>query len=260
VSTARAGGRAPASGGRPIVGVTAYEEQARWGDWDLTAALLPASYVRSIERAGAVPLIVPVQQLEPDDARRLVERVDGLVLAGGPDVDPARYGDDRHPETTEATESRLRRDAVELALVEAASATPTPTLAICRGVQVLNVARGGGLVQHLPDVSGGSHGGVPGGFGSHEVRLEPGSVLAEAVGNHVVAVPTRHHQAIDGSRLGEGLEPVAWADDGTVEAVEDRSLPFLVGVQWHPEAGDDPSLFAAFVEAARGAMLARRAG
>ena len=251
-----AGTKAP----RPVVGVTAYEEQARWGDWDLTADLLPASYVRAIERAGAIAVLVPVQQLEPEDAVRLVERLDGLVLSGGPDVDPARYGDDRHPETTESTASRLRRDAIELTLVEAVSGGLVPTLAICRGIQVLNVARGGGLVQHLPEVSAGAHAGTPGGFASHEVKLEPGTVVARAIGRDTAEVRTRHHQAVDPARLGRGLEPVAWADDGTVEAVEDSSLPFLVGVQWHPEAGDDPSLFLALVDAARRAMLARRAG
>jgi putative glutamine amidotransferase len=240
---------------RPVVGVTTYEEQARWNDWDLPAVLLPVSYVSALAKAGALPVLVPVQELEPADARRLVDRLDGLVLTGGPDVDPEEYGADRHPETTEATESRRRRDAVELALLEAVSATPT--LAICRGVQVLNVARGGSLVQHLPEVATGAHGGVVGGFGSHPVRLDEGSLLVKAVGRVEMEVAARHHQAVDPEALGRGLVPVAWAEDGTVEALEDPSVPFLVGVQWHPEAGADPSLFEAFVEAARSAMLRR---
>jgi putative glutamine amidotransferase len=249
---------ARSSNDRPVVGITTYEERARWADWDLPAALLPASYVRAVEAAGAIPLLVPAQELSADDARRLVDRLDGLVLAGGHDVDPDRYGAARHPETTPPTERRRCRDACELALVGAVSSRPTPTLAICRGIQVLNVARGGSLLQHLPDAGDATHDGVPGGFGSHPVRLEAGSVLARAFDRDAIEVPTRHHQAIDPAGLGRGLTPVAWAEDGTIEAVEDRSLPFLLGVQWHPEAGDDPSLFDALVEAARRALRASR--
>lgn len=231
---------------RPVIGITAYEEQAAWNQWDARASLLPASYVRSVEAAGGLALLIPVQQLSVEDARELLSRLDGIVLSGGPDVNPSRYGADRHARTGT---SRDERDDVELTVIEAAHTERLPTLAICRGLQVLNVARGGTLVQHLPDVVGhGEHSPMANGHGVHDVRIEAGTLLAQAVGWERAGVPTHHHQAID--RLGDGLVVSAWADDATIEAVEDRSVPFLVGVQWHPEAGTDLSLFRALVGAA----------
>jgi gamma-glutamyl-gamma-aminobutyrate hydrolase PuuD len=239
---------------RPVIGITAYEEQAVWNQWDARASLLPASYVRSVEAAGGLAMLIPVQQLSGEDARELLTRLDGVVLSGGPDVNPSRYGADRNARTGA---SRDERDGVELSLVEAAVAGALPTLAICRGLQVLNVARGGTLVQHLPDVVGhGEHSPVANGHGVHDVRVEPGTLLADAVDWERAGVPTHHHQAID--RLGGGLVVTAWADDGTIEAVEDRSVPFLIGVQWHPEAGTDLSLFRALVAAAARASAVTR--
>jgi gamma-glutamyl-gamma-aminobutyrate hydrolase PuuD len=231
---------------RPIIGITAYEEQARWNQWDKRASLLPASYVHSVEAAGGVAMLIPVQELSVEDARRLLSRLDGVVLSGGPDVDPGRYGADAHAATSVP---RSERDELEATLVEAARREQLPTLAICRGLQVLNVARGGTLLQHLPDVVGdASHAPVANDHGLHDVRVQPGTLLAKAVGWERSGVPTAHHQAID--RLGEGLVASAWADDGTIEGVEDPSIPFLLGVQWHPEAGDDLSLFHALVDSA----------
>ncbi len=231
---------------RPVVGVTCYEETASFASWELTAALLPARYVRALERAGASVLLVPPQRLAPGEAAGLCARLDGLVLAGGADVDPARYGAAAHPETVVAGGER---DALELGLVTAAAEDGLPTLAICRGLQVLNVARGGSLVQHLPDVVGHDlHSPVRDGYADHDVRLVPGSRLASLLGVEEAGVPTHHHQAID--VLGDGLVATAHAGDGVIEAVEDPSLPFLLGVQWHPEVGADPSLFEALVAVA----------
>jgi gamma-glutamyl-gamma-aminobutyrate hydrolase PuuD len=231
---------------RPVIGITAYEETASWNQWSALASLLPARYVQSVERAGGIALLIPVQDLSAGDARALLRRLDGVIVSGGPDVNPDRYGQTPHPETGRPRDSR---DDVEATLLEAAADDALPTLAICRGLQVLNVLRGGSLLQHLPDVVGhGGHSPDPQGHGPHEVRVEPGTLLAELVGWERAEVPTHHHQAVD--RLGEGLVATAWATDGTVEGVEDRSVPFLVGVQWHPEAGEDLSLFRGLVAAA----------
>jgi putative glutamine amidotransferase len=231
---------------RPVIGITAYEEQARWNQWDKRASLLPANYVHSVEAAGGLALLIPVQQLTVDAARRLLSRLDAVILSGGPDVDPARYGAEAH---TATSVPRSERDDLESTLLQAAEHQQVPTLAICRGLQVLNVSRGGTLSQHLPDVVGNlAHAPLPNDHGRHDVRVQPGTRLADAVGWETSDVPTAHHQAID--RLGTGLVASAWAADGTIEGVEDRSVPFLLGVQWHPEAGDDLSLFRALVTAA----------
>lgn len=232
---------------RPVVGITCYEEEAQWGDWERRAALLPVSYVRALERAGAIPVLIPPQPLTPEEAGQVVARFDGIVIAGGNDVDPSHYGATAHERTVVAGGER---DALELATVKAAAESALPTLAICRGLQVLNVARGGTLIQHLPDVLGhDEHSPVPGGYGNHEVELEEGSQLASILSWRRAGVPAHHHQAIE--VIGEGLRATAHTRDGIVEAVEDPSRPFLIGVQWHPEAGEDPAIFEAFVAAAR---------
>jgi gamma-glutamyl-gamma-aminobutyrate hydrolase PuuD len=232
---------------RPVIGITAYEETATWNQWSALASLLPARYVQSVEGAGGMPLLIPVQELSAEDARALLGRLDGVIVSGGPDVNPERYGQAPHPETGRPRDTR---DEIEATVLEAAMSDEIPTLAICRGLQVLNVARGGTLLQHLTDAVGhGGHTPDPRGHGPHEVRVQPGTLLADLVGWEHADVPTHHHQAVD--RLGEGLVATAWAADDTIEGVEDRSVPFLVGVQWHPEAGEDLSLFRGLVAAAR---------
>jgi putative glutamine amidotransferase len=247
---------APASrpAGRPVIGVTAYEEEAGWNQWEaVEAALVPARYVRSVEHAGGIPVLIPVQDLTPEDAHHLLSRLDGVILTGGPDVEPRRYGADPHPKTGTP---RSARDATESAICAASTGSALPILAICRGLQILNVVRGGTLHQHLPDlVEHDEHAPYPRGYGDHKVSVEPGSLIAGIVGWDSAPVPTHHHQAID--HLGKQLTATAWADDGTIEAVEDPSLPFLVGVQWHPEVGEDPGLFVGLVAAAAAFSAAR---
>ncbi|MGH9072698.1 MAG: gamma-glutamyl-gamma-aminobutyrate hydrolase family protein [Acidimicrobiales bacterium] len=228
---------------RPVVGLTAYRESARWGAWEAPAVLLPAAYLDQVAGAAGIPVVLPP---EAADAKELAARLNGLVLTGGADVDPALYEATAHPK---AGEPRPERDAAELAYLRAILGRDVPVLAICRGMQVLNVALGGSLHQHLPDVVGHEgHAPVPGTYGSHGLRVAGGSRLGEVVGLHPAPVPSHHHQAVD--RLGIGLVAVAWADDETVEALEDPGHRFLIGVQWHPEVGEDPSLFRALVEAA----------
>ena len=228
---------------RPLIGITAYVTPAKWGVWDAETALVPATYVAAVERAGGRPMLVPPSE---DAVEETLAALDGLLLPGGSDLDPRLYGQEPHPETYGVV---AERDRGELALLTGALERDMPLLAICRGSQVLNVARGGDLVQHLPEVVGHDrHKELPGVFGDHDVSLDPRSRLGELLGEHA-PIKSHHHQGL--GRLGEGLREVAWADDGTIEAVEDPERPFLVGVLWHPEAGEDDALFTALVEAAR---------
>jgi len=234
--------------GAPLIGISAYCENARWGVWEAQAMVLPRRYADRISAAGGIPVLLPpVPGIE--DA---LGRLDGLMLSGGGDIDPARYRAEPVPQVTSVREER---DTAEFALLAAATSRHLPVLGICRGLQVINVARGGSLHQHLPDVVGhDGHAPVPGAFGAHPVHVAPGSRLSGILGREEVdapiTTPTHHHQAVD--RLGEGLVPTAWAADGTIEAFEvDDGGSFVVAVQWHPEAGDDPSLFRALVTAAQ---------
>ena len=228
---------------RPVIGITAYAEQARWGVWEAPAALIPLAYVSAIERAGGRPLLVPPSE---DGIEETLAVLDGLLFSGGSDIDPDAYGAEAHPETNGV---RPERDQAELALLEAALARDMPVLAVCRGSQVLNVALGGDLVQHLPEVVGHErHKHTPGVFADHGVEILPGTRLQEVVGEHA-PVKSHHHQGY--GRLGEGLREAARADDGTVEAIEDPSRRFALGVLWHPEEGEDAALFRALVEEAR---------
>ena len=228
---------------RPIVGVTSYVEQARFGAWDVPAALIPLSYVQAIERAGGRALVVPPAE---DGVEETLDALDGLLLSGGSDLDPSLYGEDAHPETRNI---RPQRDLAEMALLRAALARDLPVLAVCRGSQVLNVARGGNLVQHLPEALGTqAHRETPGVFSDHGVEVDPDSRLGGIVGASV-DVKSHHHQGY--GELGEGLRVVARAEDGTVEAVEDPERRFAVGVLWHPEEGEDAALFEALVAEAR---------
>jgi putative glutamine amidotransferase len=231
----------------PVIGISAYSQNARWGTWDLPAVLLPRRYTDMVIRAGGLPVLLP----PADGLAGLLPRLDGLVLSGGGDLDPALYGAEPH---AEAGPPNPARDAAELELCSEALASGLPLLGICRGLQVINVALGGTLHQHLPDLVGNdSHSPQETGYGSHKVSVAAGSQLSALLGRTEAAVPTHHHQAID--RLGSGLVATAWTDDGVIEAVEfgqpdENADRFMVGVQWHPEAGDDPSLFNALIAAA----------
>ena len=228
---------------RPLIGISSYlEDSARWGVWEAPAALLPVGYHRQVQRAGGLAALLP-PDTGPDAAAATVGRLDGLVIAGGPDVEPARYGAARDPRSGPPAPER---DGWELALIEAALAAGLPLLGICRGMQLLNVALGGTLHQHV-----GGHQGRPGTFVDHEVTPVPGSLLADLLSPAPLAVPTHHHQAV--AVLGPGLTATAHAADGTVEALELPSADgFVLAVQWHPEAADDTRLVEALVTAAGG--------
>ncbi|WP_018549133.1 gamma-glutamyl-gamma-aminobutyrate hydrolase family protein [Streptomyces sp. LaPpAH-108] len=228
------------TGRPPLIGVSTYlEGAARWGVWELPAALLPAAYPRLVQRAGGIAALLPPDA--PERAAATVARLDGLVIAGGPDVDPARYGAERSPRTGPPAPER---DAWELALIGAALEARVPLLGICRGLQLLNVALGGSLVQHLD-----GHVEAVGVFGTHPVTPVAGTLYAKIAPEETAHVPTYHHQCVD--RLGRGLVPSAHAADGTVEAVELPSAGgWVLGVQWHPEMGEDVRVMRALVEAA----------
>lgn len=228
---------------RPVIGITTYAQQASWGVWNLPAALIPLDYVDAVERAGGRPVLIPPSE---QGVAETLETLDGIVFSGGADIDPSLYGAEPHPETDVP---QTRRDAGELALLTAALERDMPTLAICRGFQLLNIARGGDLVQHLPEeVASDEHKQLPGVFTQHPVEMKDGTRLASMVGARS-DVTSHHHQGI--GRLGDGLVEAAWAGDGTLEGVEDPSQRFVVGVQWHPEAGEDAALFTNLVEEAR---------
>jgi anthranilate synthase component 2/putative glutamine amidotransferase len=227
---------------RPLIGITTYREQARWGTWHVPAVLLPASYAEAIAEVGGEPVLLPTGAATVD----VVARLDGLVLAGGADVEPERYGQRPGPWTTVL---RPDRDATELAVLHAALDRDLPLLAICRGMQLLNVALGGDLLQHLPDVPDTEcHDPGPGLFARREVRTAPGSELDRVLGP-TAAVDCHHHQALD--RVAPELTPSGWSEDGLVEAVEAAGRRFCLAVQWHPEAGPGRGLFAALVSAAQ---------
>ncbi|HEX9042146.1 MAG TPA: gamma-glutamyl-gamma-aminobutyrate hydrolase family protein [Trebonia sp.] len=225
-----------------VIGLTTYAEPARTLVWQREFALLHASYVAATERGGGVAILLPPQRSGADE---VLDRIDGLVLTGGADVDPARYGE-APGERTSAP--RAARDEWEIALARAALDRDIPLLAICRGLQLLNVVLGGSLHQHLPDVAGHEgHQPSPGVFGAVEVNIEPGTRTAELIGSRL-RVSCHHHQAL--ARLAPGLKVTGRAGDGTVEAVEVPGQSFAIGVQWHPEEdGEDGRLFAALVSA-----------
>jgi putative glutamine amidotransferase len=231
----------------PVIGLTTYLEQAQTGVWDVRAGFLPAAYFQGVNQAGGVAMLLPPQPVDADIAERVLDGLDGLVITGGKDIDPAAYGQAPHPATDEPGR---QRDAWEFKLLDSALTRQLPLLGICRGAQVLNVALGGSLHQHLPDVIG--HPGHRAGnavFTTLPVRTVPGTRLAALVGESVDA-HCYHHQAI--AELGEGLIVSAWDADGVVEALELPGDGFVLAVQWHPEESlDDLRLFAAIVEAGR---------
>jgi gamma-glutamyl-gamma-aminobutyrate hydrolase PuuD len=235
---------------KPLIGITSYAQPAKWGAWELPAALIPLDYVDSVERSGGRPLIVPPSE---DGVEEALDVLHGIVFSGGADIGPSHYLAEPHPETDVP---QLRRDAGELALLRAALDRDLPTLAICRGFQLLNVARGGDLVQHLPETLGDSrHREVKGVFSEHPVEIKDGTRLANLLGARQPAVKSSHHQGV--GRLGDGLVETAWAEDGTLEGLEDPEKRFAVGVLWHPEAGEDKRLFDALVAEAREYMVSR---
>jgi putative glutamine amidotransferase len=215
---------------RPVIGLCAAVERARWSAWDDEAVLLPRGYSDAVQRAGGIALLLP-----PDpDVSGILELLDGLILAGGAD-----YGE--NPE----------RDAFEIALGLAALDADLPLLGVCRGMQLMNIARGGTLIEHLPDVVGHEdHRAVLGAFGDHDVRLASGSLAARAAGAETQPTKSHHHQAVD--QIGDGFQVTGWAVvDALPEAFEDPSRRFALGVQWHPEADPASREIAALVEAAR---------
>jgi gamma-glutamyl-gamma-aminobutyrate hydrolase PuuD len=227
--------------GKPIVGITTYLTPAAWGAWQQDAALVPAAYVRAVVRAGGAPLLVP-----PGAAyEETLDTVDGLIFSGGSDLDPELYGEEAHAETAGWFRER---DDFELGLMQAALARDVPLLAICRGSQVLNVALGGDLEQHVPDrVQTNVHKETPGVFAEHDVAVLPDTKLSSILGDRA-DVKSHHHQGY--GELGTGLNEAARAPDGTVEALEDPTRRFTVGVLWHPEEGQDMALFEALVREA----------
>ena len=228
----------------PVIGLTTYREQAAWGVWHQRADLLPAQYAGAVEAVGGVPLLLPPVTTS-GAAEAVVARLHGLVVSGGADVDPSRYGAEAHPRSAGW---RPDRDAWELALLDAADAARLPVLGVCRGMQLMAVHAGGALDQHTPDLVGHDE-HSPGGdaFGSVSVATEPGSRLAALVGEQVT-VSCHHHQSV---RDAPGFRAVATASDGTLEAIETPTERFCVAVQWHPETAADVGLLAGLVDAAR---------
>lgn len=227
---------------RPVIGLSSYRETARWGAWEQPADLLPAEYARAVEAAGGIPVLLPPN--DPVTAAEVVGRLDGLVISGGADVSPTRYGE---APGDHVVSWRDDRDAWELALLDAADAVALPVLGVCRGMQVMAVHAGGRLAQHVPDVVGHERHN-PGGdqYGSTDIRLESGTRLAALLPEGVVGT-CHHHQSV---AEHPGFAAVAWADDGLLEAIEAPGDRFRLGIQWHPEAADDARLFAGLVRAA----------
>jgi putative glutamine amidotransferase len=229
---------------RPVIGICTALEKAAWGSWQATLVnLSPRSYSLTVQAAGGLALLLPPDDEVAEQPGDVLDLVDGLLLAGGSDLDPTSYGARPHPETGPTWPER---DRFELGLAHAALRRDMPVLGVCRGMQMLNVALGGTLEQHLDDVA--THRHTPGAFSDHEVRLEAGSLAARVVGGELTAVKSHHHQGID--ELGEGLVAVGWADD-VVEAIELPGKRFALGVLWHPEEDERSNVIGALVEAAR---------
>jgi putative glutamine amidotransferase len=242
----------------PLIGICAAVERATWGVWDQPAVLLPRTYITAVQAAGAVVLMLPPDAAVSADPDIVLDVIDGLLLAGGADVDPELYGAARAPQTQHSVRER---DDFEIALTRRALERDIPFLGICRGMQLLNVAQGGTLIQDLPSVLGHQeHLRVPGSFetADHPVHLAPTSVAAQAAGEEHHTTFSHHHQAVD--RLGEDLVVSGWADiDDLPEAIELPDKRFALGVQWHPEADVASQIIATLVEEAREYALARAA-
>jgi putative glutamine amidotransferase len=233
----------------PNIGVTCNLETVRYGGlWDEAAAMVPLTYVRAVARAGARPLLLAPTPSDLADPRELLDLLDGVLVTGGADLHAGAYGEPAHPET-DATSAE--RDEFELLLVRTAAERDLPCLGICRGMQVVNVAYGGALEQHLPDrLAEDIHRGEDGTFADHQVEVEAGSLAALAAGATQVSVKSYHHQGV--ARIGDGLRVTARAaGDGTAEAIEDARRRFMLGVLWHPEEDEADRLIGAFVRECR---------
>jgi putative glutamine amidotransferase len=242
---------------RVVIGICAAVERARWTVWDQTAVMTPRSYVEAVHRCGAMALMLPPDPgltADPDEA---LDLLDGLMLAGGSDIDPEFYGEPAHRLTVDTVPER---DSFELAMTRRALELDLPVLGICRGMQVLNVARGGNLIQDVPERLGHSeHRRVSGSFdgADHLVRLTPGSLAARAAGEERHSTKSHHHQGVE--RIGAGLVVSGWSElDDLPEAIEDPTRTFALGVQWHPEADEKSRLIGELVAAAGGRRAQRR--
>ena len=243
---------------RPVIGLCTALERARWSVWDQQAFLLPRSYIDAVLRAGGVAVMLPPDERAIDDPDTLLELLDGLILAGGADIDPDAYGAERHSKTAGTVPER---DTFEIALTRRAFELDLPLLGICRGMQLMNVARGGTLLQHLPEShSHHEHRRNPGSFdgADHDVRLTEGSLAARAAGETTHGTKSHHHQGVE--RLGEGMEVTGWSTlDELPEAIEVPGSRFALGVQWHPEADEASRLIEALVAEAAVAKAAASA-
>ncbi len=242
---------------RPVIGIVAALEQASYGVWNSLCALTPYAYVQAVQRAGGLAVLLPADAELAAEPEQILDRLDGLLLAGGSDLDPAAYGHEPHPETAGVVRVR---DELELGLMRAAWDRDVPVLGICRGMQVINVARGGTLIQHLPDAVGhGDHRRTLGsldGDSEHDVELEAGSLAARAAGEPTHATRSHHHQGVD--ELGAGLVISGRSVLDTLpEAIEAPERTYVLGVQWHPEADPDSSVVESLVEEARAYRASR---
>lgn len=238
-----------ASEGRPcVLGISAAVDRVRWGPWEEEVTMQTRAFSRAVQEAGAVALLLPPDEALDEAPDALLDRLDGVIISGGSDVGPGCYGAEPDPHTSRTLPER---DRFELALVRRALERDVPLLGVCRGMQVLNVARGGTLLQHLPDVLGhGEHRRTPGVMGNHEVRLKPGSLAARAAGAELLEVKSHHHQGVDA--LGTDLVATGWAlPDEIVEAIELPGRRFVLGVLWHPEEDTASRVIGALVDAVR---------
>ncbi len=235
---------------RPTIGIVTAIEQARWGVWDSRAALTPVGYINAVQSAGGLTILIAPDPRLVEDPDQMLDMLDGLLLAGGCDIGPSRYGQAPHPETIGIVPER---DAVELALAHGAFERDLPLLGICRGMQLINVACGGTLVQHLPDLVGhGDHRRNPGSFdgSEHDVTLDPGSLAARATGEELHVTMSHHHQGVD--LVGEGLVVTGRSTlDDLPEAIEAPARTYVLGVQWHPEVDSGSSVVASLLQEAR---------